>query len=68
MKTAIDLISNGNLLVIGRLVDASNATLLAHVEDSDPKFQVIYKPIAGSARFGIFQMAILQAESMRHIY
>ncbi|MEI6307705.1 MAG: SCO1664 family protein [Actinomycetes bacterium] len=47
MKTAIDLISNGNLLVIGRLVDASNATLLAHVEDSDPKFQVIYKPIAG---------------------
>ena len=47
MKTAIDLISNGNLLVIGRLVDASNATLLAHVEDSDPKFQVIYNPIAG---------------------
>lgn len=47
MKTAIDLISNGNLLVIGRLVDASNATLLAHVEDSNPKFKVIYKPIAG---------------------
>jgi len=47
MSTTVDLISKGNLLVIGRLVDASNATLLAHVEDTDPKLQVIYKPVAG---------------------
>ena len=47
MSTTVDLISKGNLLVIGRLIDASNATLLAHVEDTDPKLQVIYKPVAG---------------------
>ena len=47
MSNTVDLISKGNLLVVGRLVDASNATLLAHVEDTDPKLQVIYKPVAG---------------------
>jgi hypothetical protein len=47
MKTATDLIVNGNLIVVGRLVDASNATLLASVEDSDPLIEVIYKPVAG---------------------
>jgi hypothetical protein len=47
MKTATDLIVNGNLIVVGRLVDASNATLLASVEGSDPLIEVIYKPVAG---------------------
>ena len=47
MKTTTDLIMNGNLIVVGRLVDASNATLLASVEDSDPLMEVIYKPVAG---------------------
>ena len=47
MKTTTDLIMNGNLIVVGRLVDASNATLLASVEDSDPLIEVIYKPVAG---------------------
>ena len=47
MKTTTDLIVNGNLIVVGRLVDASNATLLASVEDSDPLIEVIYKPVAG---------------------
>jgi hypothetical protein len=47
MKTTTDLIMNGNLIVVGRLVDASNATLLASVEDSDPLVEVIYKPVAG---------------------
>jgi len=47
MKTATDLIMNGNLIVVGRLVDASNATLLASVEGSDPLIEVIYKPVAG---------------------
>ena len=47
MKTTTDLIMNSNLIVVGRLVDASNATLLASVEDSDPLIEVIYKPVAG---------------------
>ena len=47
MKDVTDLILNGNLTVVGRLVDASNATLLANVEGSDPLIEVIYKPVAG---------------------
>ena len=47
MKDVTDLILNGNLIVVGRLVDASNATLLANVEGSDPLIEVIYKPVAG---------------------
>lgn len=42
-----DLIVKGNIAVIGRLIDASNATLLAVIEGCDPKLQIIYKPIAG---------------------
>ena len=47
MRDVADLILHGNLMVVGRLVDASNATLLANVEGSDPLIKVIYKPIAG---------------------
>jgi uncharacterized repeat protein (TIGR03843 family) len=47
MKSATDLILNGELSVVGRLVDASNATLLAEVSGTDPKVEVIYKPVAG---------------------
>jgi hypothetical protein len=45
MNGVTDLIMNGNLLVVGRLVDASNATLLANIEGTDPVIEVIYKPI-----------------------
>jgi len=47
MTSATDLILNGELSVVGRLVDASNATLLAQVSGTDPKVEVIYKPVAG---------------------
>ena len=47
MNGVTDLILNGNLLVVGRLVDASNATLLANIEGTDPVVEVIYKPVAG---------------------
>ena len=40
-------INNATLTVTGRLIDASNATLQAVIEDSDPLIKVIYKPIAG---------------------
>jgi hypothetical protein len=33
--------------VIGRLVDASNATLQATLENTDPVMKVIYKPVLG---------------------
>ena len=39
---------NGELSIIGRLVDASNATLLCELTtDDDQPFKVIYKPSAG---------------------
>ena len=40
-------ISTAPLKIVGRLVDASNATLQAVIQDSDPLVKVIYKPIAG---------------------
>ncbi len=42
-----NLISNGEITVVGRLVDASNATLFAHIKDCDPNLEIIYKPVAG---------------------
>jgi hypothetical protein len=47
MIDVTESILNGNLLVVGRLVDASNATLLANIEGSEPLIEVIYKPVAG---------------------
>ena len=40
-------ITHGELKITGRLVDASNATLLAIVEDAGSEITCIYKPIAG---------------------
>jgi hypothetical protein len=44
MDTEDKLFQSGELVVIGRLVDASNASLLCSLPD---KAKVIYKPIAG---------------------
>ncbi len=38
---------DGELRVVGRLVDASNATLLCDIGSDEEPVQVIYKPIAG---------------------
>ncbi len=47
MTTISHQIISNELTVIGRLVDASNATLQAHLKGSEPEIKVIYKPIAG---------------------
>lgn len=41
------LLSQGELVVTGRLIDASNATLLASITFDDQSIEAIYKPIAG---------------------
>ena len=41
------LLSQGELVVTGRLIDASNATLLASITFDDQSIDAIYKPIAG---------------------
>ena len=41
------LLSKGELVVTGRLVDASNATLFASLTYEDQSMNAIYKPVAG---------------------
>ena len=45
----------GELIVTGRLVDASNATLLANCNFGSESFKCIYKPIAGERPLWDFQ-------------
>ncbi len=47
MSSESEKISAAGLKIVGRLIDASNATLQAIIEESDPAIKVIYKPIAG---------------------
>jgi hypothetical protein len=48
MVTDVSLaLQSGEMTILGRLVDASNATLLASVTDGETKIKCIYKPIAG---------------------
>ena len=47
-KSTAQIIEQGEIEVLGRLVDASNATLLANVKTSEATpIKVVYKPIAG---------------------
>ena len=52
-------IFEGELTVTGRLVDASNATLYAHVIHEDEEIICIYKPIAGERPLWDFDQGCL---------
>lgn len=45
--TAIDLLADGELEVVGRLVDASNATLYCRIRSGAAEAACVYKPVAG---------------------
>lgn len=47
MREVACQIQDCELEVVGRLVDASNATLQASLKGVDPEVKVIYKPVAG---------------------
>ena len=47
MSEILEVLTKGTLIVTGRLIDASNATLLAECTYGDIKVKCIYKPIAG---------------------
>lgn len=47
MSEVVEILTHGELIVTGRLIDASNATLLAECSYKDQKIKCIYKPIAG---------------------
>jgi uncharacterized repeat protein (TIGR03843 family) len=55
MNTSLETLSIGDIKVIGRLVDASNATLMGEVVSLNSNIQVIYKPIAGEKPLWDFQ-------------
>jgi hypothetical protein len=46
-REALELLERGALSVEGRLVDASNATLLCTIKSHGTQAQCVYKPIAG---------------------
>jgi hypothetical protein len=43
----LDLLAEGDLEVVGRIVDASNATLYCQVGRGDAQVACVYKPVAG---------------------
>ena len=47
MTTSEEILVKGEMVVTGRLIDASNATLLAECSFDDEKIKCIYKPVAG---------------------
>ena len=47
MTTSEEVLLQGEIVVTGRLIDASNATLLAECSFETKKVRCIYKPIAG---------------------
>lgn len=55
MKISTQSLISNDLRVIGRLVDASNATLMAEIENENEILKVIYKPIAGEKPLWDFQ-------------
>ena len=50
-----DLLKDGDMNVQGRLIDASNATLVVTITHGDSTTQAIYKPIAGERPLWDFQ-------------
>jgi uncharacterized repeat protein (TIGR03843 family) len=47
IEHSIEVATQGELEITGRLVDASNATLFGTVSLGSERFEVIYKPVAG---------------------
>jgi uncharacterized repeat protein (TIGR03843 family) len=58
-EQAVDLLTHGELEVAGRIVEASNATLLAHVAADGESATCVYKPVAGERPLWDFPRATL---------
>lgn len=55
MNTITETLSAGDIKIIGRLIDASNATLMGEILSANLNIKVIYKPIAGEKPLWDFQ-------------
>jgi len=51
----MQILLSQSMRVVGRLIDASNATLLAEIESDNQTQKVIYKPVAGEKPLWDFQ-------------
>lgn len=47
LRLTEEMLADGEIEVVGRLVDASNATLFAKLKYQDREYPIVYKPIAG---------------------
>ena len=47
LRLSEEMLAGGEIEVVGRLVDASNATLFAKLKYQDREYPIVYKPIAG---------------------
>ena len=55
MSVSMQTLLSQSMRVVGRLIDASNATLLAEIESDNQAQKVIYKPVAGEKPLWDFQ-------------
>jgi len=55
MSVRMQTLLSQSMRVVGRLIDASNATLLAEIESDNQTQKVIYKPVAGEKPLWDFQ-------------
>ena len=55
MSVSMQTLLSQSMRVVGRLIDASNATLLAEIEFDNQTQKVIYKPVAGEKPLWDFQ-------------
>ena len=55
MSVIMQTLLRQSMRVVGRLIDASNATLLAEIESDNQTQKVIYKPVAGEKPLWDFQ-------------
>jgi len=63
MSNLIERLKSEELVISGRLIDASNATLFGNLKDDD-SFQIIYKPIAGERPLWDFPDGSLAAREL----
>ena len=55
MSVSMQTLLSQSMRIVGRLIDASNATLLAEIESDNQTQKVIYKPVAGEKPLWDFQ-------------
>lgn len=63
-ETALRLLREGRIEVVGRLVEASNATLYCAIELDDVRASCVYKPVAGERPLWDFPAGTLAAREV----